>query len=976
MCVNDKLIANMRFIFTSLFLLMVSISDAQLLSWSPEFIQENSSPIEITVDANKGNQGIKDYTPGTDVYVHIGAITSASANSSDWKYTKFAWATTDAASAATYIGNNKWKYTITGGLKNYFGITNPAEKILKIAILFRNGSGSRVQRNADGSDMYIPVSDAGLDVRLTEPFREPKYTPTPESITKNVGDQISIIAKSSQAADLKIFLNGTQIATAANAQQLSASPTITATGSQTIIAEATSGSVTKRDTISFFVSTTTVVAALPAGVKDGLNYEQGDTSVTIVLFAPGKAKIALLGDFNNWAETSQHQMYKTPDGNRFWLRLTGLTPGTEYGYQFLIDGNLKVADYNTEKVLDPANDQYIPAVNYPNLKPYPTGKTSGIVSVLQTAKPAYNWQVQNFSKPNKGNLIIYELLVRDFIATQNWQTLKDTISYFKRLGVNTIELMPFNEFEGNNSWGYNTSFFFAPDKMYGTENALKQFIDECHKQGIAVIMDMVFNHAFGQSPTVQMYFNSSLGRPAANNPWHNEVPKHAYNVGYDFNHESQATKDLVDRVVEHWLTKYKIDGFRWDLSKGFTQKQTCDNNGANCNEGSMAAYDASRIAIHSRIYDKMQAVSPNSISILEHFADNTEEKELSAKGMLLWGNLNHNFGEATMGYLPQSNFDWGIYTRRDWAQPHLVTYMESHDEERLTYKSINFGNSNNPSHNIKDLNTALKRDEMSASFWAMIPSSKMLWQFQEVGYDYSINYCENGTINNNCRTNPKPIRWDYLANANRKALFDVYAKLFKLRNTPNYISTFTTGTVTQNLAGAFKTLQVGSDSLKITVIGNFDVVPVTGSVTFQNSGTWYNYLTNGMRTATGTAESITLQPGEYYVYTNRDVNNSVATPIRSVNNAVTAMRINIYPNPVKAISTVEYDLPESGNVNISVMNITGQRIAVLYNGFKAKGNQKLSLRTTELCAAETTNAYLLKIEVNGKTKIQQFIIQK
>jgi hypothetical protein len=484
------------------------------------------------------------------------------------------------------------------------------------------------------------------------------------------------------------------------------------------------------------------------------------------------------------------------------------------------------------------------------------------------------------------------------------------------------------------------------------------------------------NHTFGQSPTVQMYFNTATGRPAANNPWHNEVAKHDFNVGYDINHESQATKDLVDRVVEHWLTKYKIDGYRWDLSKGFTQKQTCDNNGANCNAGAMAAHDASRIAIHSRIYDKIQAVSPNAYSILEHFADNTEEKELSAKGMLLWGNLNFNFNESTMGYLAQSNFEGGIYKKRDWAQPHLVTYMESHDEERLMYKNLNFGNSTNPSHNTKDLNTALKRDEMAASFWAMIPAPKMLWQFQELGYDYSINTCTNGTVNNACRLDPKPIRWDYLNIPNRKALYDVYAKLFKLRNTPNFLPTFITDNISYSLGGAFKTLQVSSDSLKITVIGNFDVNATTGSVTFQNSGTWYNYLNGGTRTASGTSESITLQPGEYYVYTNRDVNNLTPTPVRNADNIITNMRASIYPNPVSSNTIVEYDLPESGNVEISIINNVGQRVGNLFNGFKPKGTQRLLVSSPGFKTGNlSTGTYLLKISINGKTKIQQFIVQ-
>jgi 1,4-alpha-glucan branching enzyme len=212
------------------------------------------------------------------------------------------------------------------------------------------------------------------------------------------------------------------------------------------------------------------------------------------------------------------------------------------GFEF-IRGNQRL---NTYVLL-----QYISASTYPNLKAYPTGKTSGIVSLLQTAKPVFNWQTTNFTRPDKRNLVIYELLIRDFVATQNFQTVKDTLSYLKRLGVNAIEIMPFNEFEGNDSWGYNPSFYFAPDKAYGTETAVRQFVDECHRQGIAVIMDMVLNHSFGSSPMVQLYWDAANNQPAANSPWFNQVATHPFNVGYDFNHEAQATKDFVDRVVEH-----------------------------------------------------------------------------------------------------------------------------------------------------------------------------------------------------------------------------------------------------------------------------------------------------------------------------------------------------------------------------------------------------------------------------------------
>jgi glycosidase len=615
---------------------------------------------------------------------------------------------------------------------------------------------------------------------------------------------------------------------------------------------------------------------LPPGVVDGINYEPGDTSAILVLYAPGKSSIYVIGDFNNWTQSSDYLMNVTPDGNRFWKGITHLTPGFEYAYQYLIDGTLRVADYNTEKILDPVNDQFIPASTYPNLKPYPTGKTTGIVSILQTAKPAYNWQVTNFVRPDKRNLVIYELLVRDFVAAQNWQTVKDSLSYLKSLGINAIEVMPFNEFEGNISWGYNPDFYFAPDKFYGTETALKQFIDECHKQGIAVIMDMVLNHSFGQSPMVQMYWDSVNNRPEANNPWYNPAPKHAFNVGYDINHESQATIDFVNRVINHWLINYKIDGFRCDLAKGFTQKQTCDNSGNNCDVNAWSAYDSSRVAIWKRYYGFMQTASAGSYCILEEFAANDEEKELSDNGMLLWGNLNKEFNQGTMGYDTPSpdgatwNFNWGIYTERGWDQPGLITYQESHDEERLMYRNEQYGNSNGL-YNIKDTAIALKRNGMAAAFWSMIPGPKMMWEFGELGYDFSINRCIDGSISDNCRTDPKPVRWDYYEDADRKALYDVYSKLLKLRTTENYDSAFTTGAINDDLGSAIKWESISGDSLKVMVLGNFDVVVESATVTFPSTGIWYSYLTDSTTNIASTSVNVTLQPGEYYVFTNKGV---------------------------------------------------------------------------------------------------------
>ena len=864
-----------KLLLAAVVILLSLNSFSQLLSWSPGF-PTDASPLVITMDASFGNTGLLNYTPTNDVYVHTGVITNLSANNSDWKHVKFNnFNAPDPSVQTTYLGNNKWQFTISPNIRAFYNV--PAgETILKIAILFRNGAGSKVQRNTDGSDMYIPISTTALDARLTVPFKQPLYVPQPEPITKNVGDNIAITGITNNSASIQLLFNGTVLATANNVTTLSATANIVVGGTQNIVLSANDGTNTKNDTIQFYVSANTTIAPLPAGVRDGINYEPNTSAVTLVLNAPGKSRVSVIGDLpgSNWSEQPQYQFNKTADGNYWWLRITGLTPGTEYSYQYLVDGTLKIADPYTEKVLDPNNDQFISSTTYPNLKPYPTGLTSGIVSTLQTGAAPYNWQVSNFTRPDKRNLLVYELLVRDFVANHDWNTLKDTLNYLKNLGINTIEVMPFNEFEGNSSWGYNPDFYFAPDKYYGPANTLKRFIDSCHAKGMAVVMDMVLNHSFGSSPMVQLYYDNANNRPAANNPWYNPVPTHPFNVGFQFNHESLNTRYFVSRVMEHWLTNYKLDGFRFDLSKGFTQNNTGNDVNA------WGAYDASRVAIWKRYYDTMQLKSPGSYTILEHFADNSEETVLSNYGMMLWGNENYAYNQASMGYNSGSDFSQGIFKNRGWTNPNLVTYMESHDEERLMYKNEQYGNSSG-SYNVKDIPTGLKRMEMNGAFFFTYPGPKMIWQFGELGYDYSINTCADLSVNNNCRLDPKPIRWDYLQDVNRKHLYDTWSKLMKLRSNPLYANTFTTNRITQDFTNVFKWLVVTTDTSNIVVVGNFDVNVTTGSVTFPTAGVYYDYLNGDIPfTSTGMSQSFALQPGEFHVYLNRS---NAALPVTIIN---------------------------------------------------------------------------------------------
>ena len=248
----------------------------------------------------------------------------------------------------------------------------------------------------------------------------------------------------------------------------------------------------------------------PAGVSNGIYYGEDGTSVTLCTYAASKTAPAqhvfLLGDMTNWQLDNNYQLKR--DGNYFWITLTGLTPRKEYRFQYAVvraDGVKKqICDLYSEKVLHP-DDQYEPRTADPTLIGYPKGADGSYVTVIKPGATPYAWSeaTLNFKRPDKKNLIIYEVWVYDYTTGDTGRTfkaLRKKLDYIQNLGVNAIELMPISEFEGNVSWGYNPTLYFAVDKAYGKADDLKALIDECHKRGIAVILDMVFNHTKGTNP--------------------------------------------------------------------------------------------------------------------------------------------------------------------------------------------------------------------------------------------------------------------------------------------------------------------------------------------------------------------------------------------------------------------------------------------------------------------------------------------
>ncbi len=811
--------------------------------------------------------------------------------------------------------------TMTGGV--LFSITltpttffnQTASEIESIGMLLKGNDWS----NGQTEDNLVEISD-GFTLVLENPTGNFGFYETSQEIT--------ISAITSESASIDLFVDGVLAASETNATSLSQNHTIIDDGLvHELKVTASNGAENAEKTYTYTLEPTTSFESLPASTVNGINYLSG-TSATLVLEAPNKSHVFVIGDFNDWKLDADFLMKK--DGDQFWLTITGLTPGKEYLYQYLVDGEIKIADPYAEKISSQFDDGEIIAENrYPNLLTYPASQTSEAVSYLQTNQQDFVWAA--FNRPAKENLIIYELLIRDFTDERTFDAVTARLDYLQDLGVNAIELMPVQEFEGNISWGYNPSSMFAVDKYYGTELDLKTLINEAHKRGMAVIFDIVLNHQFGRNSLVRLYNEGLYGKPTSDNPWFNIDATHDFNVGYDMNHESTYTLNYSDRVIQYWLEEYNIDGYRFDLSKGFTQKVTIGNVGA------WGSYDATRVATWKRYADVIWATDPTAYIILEHFADNVEEKELANYGMMLWGSMNGPYRSIAKGN--STSLSWLYHESRGWNDPHVVGYMESHDEERLVWDAIESGFS---------LSKSLDRAKLAAAFFLPVPGPKMIWQFGEMGYDEELN---------DDRLGIKPTHWEYLDDEERARLFNLYKSLINLRTKTSYISS---EYFEWNTSSEIKTINVTHPDVEIYIIGNFDHDDFeTGNHKFSKTGTWYDYFTGNEIQVEDVDAEVTLAPTDFAIYTSKLIENYVED-VPVILSSEPKPEVIVFPNPTQDLLNFSTN---KRITNLKVQDLSGKVVLQV----KQSSTHQVDLSKLR------RGVYSISFEIEGQRHIEKII---
>ena len=263
------------------------------------------------------------------------------------------------------------------------------------------------------------------------------------------------------------------------------------------------------------------------------------------VWAPHAESVAVTGTFNDWSTTSDPL---GGEGNGFWY---GFVPGAKAADEY------KFALTNGEQSLE-------------RIDPYAYQVTNSVGNGIVYDHAAFDWQNDSFSCPAHNELVIYELHVGSFAPKTEGEVgtfdeVQASIEHFQRLGISAIQLMPSAEFAGDYSWGYNPAHIFAVESAYGGPDALKTLVREAHRAGIAVIMDVVYNH-FGPTDLDLWQFDgwseNDKGGIYFYNDWRSSTPWGDTRPDYG----RGEVRSYIRDNAEMWLRDYHVDGLRFDMT--------------------------------------------------------------------------------------------------------------------------------------------------------------------------------------------------------------------------------------------------------------------------------------------------------------------------------------------------------------------------------------------------------------------------
>jgi 1,4-alpha-glucan branching enzyme len=271
-----------------------------------------------------------------------------------------------------------------------------------------------------------------------------------------------------------------------------------------------------------------------------------DGGTTFRVWAPHAQAVFVTGSFDGWAG-DRHRMERDEGSADTWSAdVDGVAPGAEYRFT----------------IRTPTGD-------LSRVDPYARQVTNSVGNAVVYDHAAFDWGAHAFQMPDRDDLVIYELHVGTFAARDEHRGDFDRairrLPYLRDLGVSAVQVMPPFEFAGDISWGYNPAHLFAIESGYGGPDAFKRFIKAAHRLGIAVIIDVVYNHLGPSDLDLWRFDGWALGDGGgiyfynderALTPWGATRPDYGRGEVRSFLRDSAMT----------WLEEFRCDGLRFDAT--------------------------------------------------------------------------------------------------------------------------------------------------------------------------------------------------------------------------------------------------------------------------------------------------------------------------------------------------------------------------------------------------------------------------
>ena len=705
------------------------------------------------------------------------------------------------------------------------------------------------------------------------------------------------------------------------------------------------------DTVYDFGAIEIIEAPIPGGIDLGPTWL--NNSMFLAVYAPSQPVMrVVVNSLENASEEPEAlTMYKDPNiQDTWWIELD--LPGGEYEYEYLLINGNKIADPFSRRLTN--------------------GKTRIEIGPggISTADD-FIWSSNDYIRPSLDTLIIYELHVDDFSAQGNGQgtflDVIDRLDHLKMAGINAIELLPITEFPGTHSWGYDPQLMSAVEENYGTPEEFMRLVDEAHSRGIAVIIDLVWNHIKSTSPIWEIQPDYDL------NPYiklHTDLNPNEAEGSWgmlDWDHFNTNTIDYINRVNKIWVDEYRVDGFRFDAMYmiGWDMQQQ--------------EYGIPAWSTELRNHD------PTIYQIAEHLPSNPwliENTDLSSG----WHDsfhdrlLNDVHGQSlsTMSIMRQIV---GLHEYSDWGDPYnsrtqAVKYMVSHDEQSILQEMVTFN-----SYSIEE---ARSRDKFYATILFTSLGIPMLFQGQEFGLQTGWDDDNNNGNYDDEKLQYRPVDWSLLNTDIGQSHLEHYSKLAKLRksNPAFYEGTFYDlyrYTSQKVIVYGYKDESPNNNDDQVVVVANFSSLERTiENVPFLSPGIWYDAL--------NPTNVITIDEDNYYdeysipaksaiVFTNRDYQLAIPSSYESVPDQF--QLVECYPNPFNGKLNIRYHINNVSNIYATIYDLSGKVIKSFESEPKYPGQHQLIWDTKNNDGdAVATGLYFISLSSKNRTTNKKVLYLK